>query len=207
MEGLHDVRPASPDEFLVWAEEQEEKHEFVDGVVVMQAGASRDHERVAKRVFVSLLRQVDEAEFDVNKGDFGVRIGDGNGRGSILLPDVMIDLQSGQGKERATTTPIVVVEVLSLSTDLDHHVDKLRKYARLPSLIHYVVFSQDGPEVHIWRNNDMGWPSKPMVLKGMDAVITLPEVGATLQLPEFTLARNSRPWTRSRIPLRGNEPR
>ena len=63
MEGLHDVRPASPDEFLVWAEGQEEKHEFVEGVIVMQAGASRDHERVAKRIFVSLLRQVDEAEF------------------------------------------------------------------------------------------------------------------------------------------------
>ncbi len=141
MEGLHDVRPASPDEFLVWAEEQEEKHEFVDGVVVMQAGASRDHERVAKRVFVSLLRQVDEAEFDVNKGDFSVRIGDGNGRGSILLPDVMIDLQSGQGKERATTTPVVVVEVLSPSSDLDHHVGKLRKYARLPSLIRDAIRS------------------------------------------------------------------
>ena len=185
MEGLHGVRPASLDEFLVWAEGQEEKHEFVDGLVVMQAGASRDHERVAKRIFVSLLRQVDEAEFDVNKGDFGVRIRDGNGRGSILLPDVMIDLQSGQGKERATTTPIVVVEVLSPSTDLDHHVNKLRKYARLPSLIHSVVFSQDGPEVHIWRKGANGWPSTPTVLEGLDAVIALSEVGATIQLSEI----------------------
>ena len=185
MEGLHDVRPASPDEFLAWAEGQEEKHEFVDGVVVMQAGASRDHERVAKRIFVSLLRQVDESEFDVNKGDFGVRIRDGQGRGSIFLPDVMIDLQSGQGKERATTTPIVVVEVLSPSTDLDHHIDKLRKYARLPSLIHYMVFNQDKPEVHIWRKGDDGWPSTETVLEGMDVVISLPEVGATIALSEI----------------------
>ena len=141
MEGLHNVRPTSPDEFLVWAEGQEEKHEFVEGVIVMQAGASRDHERVAKRILVSLLRQVDEGEFDVNKGDVGVRIRDGHGRGSILLPDVMIDLQSGQGKERATTTPVVVVEVLSPSSDLDHHVGKLRKYARLPSLIRDAIRS------------------------------------------------------------------
>ena len=65
---------------------QEEKHEFVDGIVVMQAGASRDHERVAKRIFVSLLRQVDEGEFDVNKGDFGVRIRDGRGAGASFCP-------------------------------------------------------------------------------------------------------------------------
>ena len=185
MEGLHDVRPVSPDGFLAWAEGQEEKHEFIDGVIVMQAGASRDHERVAKRIFVSLLRQVDEEKFDVNKRDFGVRIRDGHGRGSILLPDVMIDLQSEHGKERATTTPIVVVEVLSPSTDLDHHVDKLRNYARLPSLIHYLVFSQDGPEVHVWRKGDKGWPSQPDVLEGMDALIALPEVGASINLAEI----------------------
>ncbi len=184
MEGLHDVRPASPDEFLVWAEAQEEKHEFVDGVVVMQAGASRDHERVAKRIFVSLLRQVDEEKFDVNKGDFGVRIGDGHGRGSILLPDVMIDLQSEHGKERATTTPIVVVEVLSPSTDLAHHVEKLRRYARLPSLIHYLVFSRDRSEVHVWQKDDSGWPSQPTMLEGIEAVIALSEVGATIELAE-----------------------
>ena len=151
----------------------------------MQAGASRDHERVAKRIFVSLLRQVDESEFDVNKGDFGVRIRDGQGRGSILLPDVMIDLQSGQGKERATTTPIVVVEVLSPSTDLDHHIDKQRKYARLPSLIQYMVFNQDRPEVRIWRKSDDGWPSTETVLEGTDGVISLPEVGATIELSEI----------------------
>ncbi len=185
MEGLHDVRPASPDEFLIWAEAQEEKHEFVDGLVVMQAGASRDHERVAKRIFVSLIRQVDDKKFDVNKGDFGARIGDGPGRGSILLPDVVIDFQSGQGKERATTTPIVVVEVLSPSTDLAHHVEKLRRYARLPSLIHYLVFSQDGPEAHIWRKTDSGWPSEPTVLAGLDAVVTMSEVAATVALSEI----------------------
>ena len=193
MEGLHDVRPASPDEFLVWAEGQEEKHEFVEGVIVMRAGVSRDHERVAKRIFGSLLRQVDEAVFDVNKGDFGVRIRDGQGLGSILLPDVMIDLQSGQGKERATTTPIVVVEVLSPSSDLDHHVDKLRKYARLPSLIHYAVFSQDGPEVHLWRKGANGWSSKATILAGLDAVIALPDVGATIQLSELYAGADSRP--------------
>ena len=33
--------------------------ELVDGVVMMQASATRDHERVAKRVFVSLYAQVD----------------------------------------------------------------------------------------------------------------------------------------------------
>ena len=185
MEGLRETLLSSPEEFLVWAEGQEEKHEFVEGVVVMQAGASRNHERVAKRIFASLFRQVADGQFDVNKGDFGVRIKDGHGRGSVLLPDVLVDLQSEHGDERATTTPIVVIEVLSPSTDLKYHVRKLRTYAQLPSLIHYAVFSQDGPEVHLWRKADDGWTSKPDVVRGSEAVIAFAEVGATLVLSDI----------------------
>lgn len=176
--------PTSVDAFLAWAETQEFKHEYVDGLVVMQAGASRDHEQVAKRVFVSLFRQVDGSEFDVNKGDFGVRLAEGRGEGSILLPDVLVDLRDARGKEHATTTPIVVIEVLSPSTDLAHHVDKLRRYSELPSLIHYVVFSQDGPEAHVWRKDGDVWPANPNVVQGSDAVIPFPEIGATLLLSD-----------------------
>lgn len=183
--------PASIDEFIAWAETQESKHEYVDGVAMMQAGASRDHEQVAKRVFVSLFRQVDADEFDVNKGDFGVRLRDGRGEGSVLLPDVLVDVQGGHGKEHATTTPVVVVEVLSPSTDLAHHVEKLRRYAELPSLVHYIVFSQDGPEAHVWRKDGGVWPVSPAIVRGLEVAISLPEVGATLLLSE--VYRHMRP--------------
>jgi Uma2 family endonuclease len=108
----------SEDQFLAWAETQDGRFELVDGIVIKQAGATRNHKRVAKRIFVSLHAQVDESAFDVNKGDFGVRIRSGSGKGSILYPDVVIDLQSGTGRERATTTPVVVVEVLSAAETL-----------------------------------------------------------------------------------------
>ena len=96
--------PTSVDALLAWAETQESKHEDVDGIVVMRAGASRDHEQVAKRVFVRLFRQVDGGAFDVNKGEFGVRLKEGRGEGGVLPPDVLVDLRDACGKERAVTT-------------------------------------------------------------------------------------------------------
>ena len=56
-----------------------------------------------------------------------------------------------------------------------------------PQLVasHYLVFSQDGPEVHLWPEGEKGWPSEPIVLEGMDGVIALPEVGATIHLSEI----------------------
>ncbi|MEH3145418.1 MAG: Uma2 family endonuclease [Methylobacterium frigidaeris] len=64
----------SEDQFLAWAECRNGRFELIEGAVVMHAGATRDHERVAKRIFIALHAQADETSFDVNKGDFGVRI-------------------------------------------------------------------------------------------------------------------------------------
>ena len=152
---------------------------------MMQAGATRDHERVAKRIFALLYAQVDESLYDVNKGDFGVRIRPGSGKGTILYPDVVVDLQSSSGDEQATTEPIVVVEVLSRSTDYEHHVQKLESYKRRDTLAQYVVFDQKEPVAFVWTKTASGWPSEPEKIEGADGTVPLPSIGATLSLSEI----------------------
>lgn len=175
----------SEEQFLDWAEAQDGRFEFVEGVVVMHAGATRDHERVAKRVFAALLVQCDEPTYDVNKGDFGVRIKAGTGKGSIYYPDVVVDLQSGDGKERATTTPVVVVEVLSASTGYDVHVEKFKKYQVRDTLRQYVVLEQDEPKVYVWLKGKSGWPAEPEVIKGLGKTLEFPDINASVELAEI----------------------
>ncbi|WP_342151134.1 Uma2 family endonuclease [Methylorubrum sp. SB2] len=181
-----DPHPAmSEEQFLAWAEGRDGRYELVEGRVTMQAGATRDHERVAKRIFSLLYGQVDEARFDVNKGDFGVRIRPGEGRGSILYPDVVVDAQSAAGSERATLTPVVVMEVLSASTDYDHHVEKFARYARRETLRCYAVFDQQQPRAYIWIKGEGGWPDAPALVEGIAAEIVFPVIGARLRLADI----------------------
>lgn len=175
-------RRMSQDEFLDWAGRQEGSYELVRGEIIMQAGATRGHERVAKRVFALLYAAVDESRFDVNKGDFGVRIRPGRGAGSILYPDVVIDPQSEKGDERATETPIVIIEVLSPSTGYAHHVEKFKSYRGLVSLRHYVVLDQSDPKAWIWERSDKGWPDEPNPIAGIGGKVALACVEATLSL-------------------------
>ena len=151
---------------------------------MVQAGVSRDHERVAKAVFATLYAQVDPGIFDVNEGDFGVRVGEGTGRGTVLCPDVVVDRQSDDGDARVTTTAIVTVEVLSPSTGLAHHVRKLDRYRRLDALAHYLVFDQKAPIVWIWRKGKQGWPAMPTVVDSLDAAMDLAETSATIRLAD-----------------------
>lgn len=186
MNQLREAEPAmSDDQFLAWAERREGRYELVEGRVMMQAGATRDHERVAKRIFMALAAQIDETIFDVNKGDFGVRIRPGRGRGTILYPDVIVDAQSAQGEERTTETPVVVVEVLSRTTDFDHHVEKLKLYSRRETLRQYVVFEQTSPKAYVWFASENGWNQTPEVIDGLRGIVSFPSVAAELRLSEI----------------------
>lgn len=184
MQHAHTTVPApmSESQFLAWVTAQDERYELVEGIAMMQAGATRNHERVAKEVFFALHMQVNQNEFDVNKGDFGVRIRPGNKAGSILLPDVLVDVQTGDGTEKVTETPVVVVEVLSESTDYTHHVGKFELYKLRPSLKQYVVFEQNLPKAYVWDRTDAGWPNEPKVIEGLDKTISFPHVGAQVAM-------------------------
>jgi Uma2 family endonuclease len=174
----------SETQFMVWAEPRDARYELVEGVAMMQAGATRDHERIAKQVFVALFSAVDATRFDVNKGDFGVRIRAGDKRGSILYPDVVVDRQSENGAERATETPVVIVEVLSQGTDYAHHVEKLGRYKARDSLMQYVVFEQTAPKAHVWIRTETGWPAEPDIVEGAAGKIAFPALDVTVRLAE-----------------------
>ena len=179
-------------DFLVWADGRPGRYELVDGFVMMQAGATRAHERISKRVFVLLYAQIDEMKFDVNKGDFGVRLGSGHRRGSILYPDVVVDLQSENSRERATETPVVVIEVLSESTDFDYQAEKFTRYARRDTLRRYIVFSQHETRAWIWtRSAEGSWSSTPETIEG-GATIALPEIGARINMASVYRSNESK---------------
>jgi hypothetical protein len=93
------LRFAAVEAFLNWHECQEARYELVRGRPIMQAGATRAHERIVKNVFRELERQLAPDRYDVNKSDFAVRIDTEDGHAGIRYPDIVVDEQSAQGKD------------------------------------------------------------------------------------------------------------
>jgi Uma2 family endonuclease len=79
--------------------------------------------------------------------------------------------------------PLVIVEVLSRSTQAKDKLDKLEEYQGLPSLEQYVLVWQDQPlaVVHTRLGEDL-WQQQ--ILKGLDKEIGLPGLGARLPLAQ-----------------------
>jgi Uma2 family endonuclease len=173
----------STDEFLAWAEAQEGRCELLQGKVMSLVGATRAHERVAKRILMALYDLVDEQSFDVNS--FGVQIPSAFGKGTVLYPDIVVDAPRGSGGEQSTSQPIVIIEVASSPADYEHWLQKFEHHKMRETLCHYVVFDHKRPRACVWTKTEAGWLADPEKIEGTGRVVDLPSINATVPLAKI----------------------
>ena len=86
---------------------------------------------------------------------------------------------------QATTNPVVVVEVLSPSSEGDDEGDKRLDFQSLASLQTYVVIAQDERRVRVYRRTERGeWRPEPEVYRDGDA-FELPTLSSAITVAEI----------------------
>ncbi len=157
------------DEFLEWESRQEQRHEFVDGLVYAMTGGSKNHNLIAGNIYMSLRMRHDDRGCKVYQENVLLRVGLADGIG--YYPDVMLvcdpdDLKS----ERHVENPCLVVEVLSDSTQGLDRFKKFRDYQRIESLTTYVLVSQQAVHVEVFHRAN-GWRTE--VLTRLDEAVPI----------------------------------
>ena len=171
--------PLTDEDFLRWNEGREGKREFVRGRVLELTGGTLRHAEIMLNLAMLLKQSVSDVSLRVTAAEFGVRTPAG-----IRYPDAVLHRHDGNGRALATSEPVMVAEILSpssLSTDFG---EKAMEYTALPSLLHYLVLSQDEPRAWLWSRKD-GAFSAPEMLVGSDAIVTLTGLDPTLALSEI----------------------
>src|SRR5262252_217390 len=88
------------------------------------------------------------------------------------------------GESLRATAPVLVAEVLSpASVEIDLG-DKRAEYLRIPSLLAYVVLSQDEPKAWIWTRKEGGFQLEPEILDGAESSIRVAALKVELPLSE-----------------------
>jgi len=164
------------------AEEPEGRYEYVRGrIMQQQAGGTFGHVRIAARFLSAFERVLDRSAWVATVADRGVETAD-----TIRFPDVVVERVGGDIKGQSTSTPSVIVEVLSpTSEDRDLFV-KPTEYLALPSLAAYIVASQDEPACVVWVRDQNGqFPRDGIDVKGLDQAIEVPSLGVTIALDDI----------------------
>lgn len=178
---IRTLPPLTPDEFLRHPALQGERCELSEGRVVMMTGATKAHREIAGDLFAFLLGALDRRRYHVAITELAIRAGR-----SVRYPDVVVDVQSDDAKGLTAVAPLLIVEVLSPSTTATDFGKKVREYTSLPSLLSYLVLSQDEPRAWLWRRDDAGaFPEEPEMLVGREAAIPLPGLDLTLALADI----------------------
>jgi Uma2 family endonuclease len=166
--------PTDPDAFLRWAanlsRDDGYRYELSEGKVTrMMIHVTRAHWRIAKNVLTELESMLDTRQFETGPSEFGVLTGVG-----VRYPDVVVDRRNDRLKDLACEAPILIVEVLSPSTAILDATTKQREYTAIPSLMTYLLCSQDEPRAWVWaRKDDGSWPIDAEMIVGRETSIPL----------------------------------
>jgi Uma2 family endonuclease len=150
------------------------KNEYHDGIVIPMAGAKLKHNRLAQQAAIIIGHFTYENDLDwiISNSDTKIRIEDFN---KVFYPDAVVICAPPQyykGREDTITNPILIVEVLSISTKKFDEGAKFEMYRSLPSFKEYVLVFQDLKRVAVWtKQADGSWLPKDYI--GDEAVAIL----------------------------------
>jgi Uma2 family endonuclease len=161
MVALRDRLLMTYEEYLDWEPHQECRHEFWNGEVVSMVGVTRNHNRVSGNFFKLLDDALADRPCEVYIADVKVQI---QPRQKYFYPDVVVTCdESDRADPQMVSSPCLVIEVLSPSTEAFDRGFKFSQYRKFASLQEYVLVQVDLPTdlpdsfsvVEMFRRNNL----------------------------------------------------
>ncbi len=146
------VERISVDDYLRLEERGEERHEYVNGVVYAMVGGTARHNMITSAISSALREHLKGTPCTIFMADMKVQIGD-----VFYYPDVMAVCEQVDPDSLFQTQPVLLVEVLSGSTESKDRLEKLVAYQSIPTVKEYVLVSQDKVYIDIYRRHEDAW--------------------------------------------------
>lgn len=143
-------------EYLQQERHAEFKSEYLNGEIYAMAGASRRHNQITSNLVISLGSQLLEKPCGVYSSDMKVRTRTEK-TNKYSYPDVAVvcgEEQFEDEKGDVLLNPLVIIEVLSESTEAYDRGLKFFHYQLIPSLHEYLLVTQDYCRVEKYLRQD-----------------------------------------------------
>ena len=173
----------TPEEYIALERKAEYKSEYFDGHIIAMAGASSAHNLITGDIFYGLYPQLIGHGCEIFTSDMRVRPSLGD---AYFYPDVVVVCGEPEFEDDTFDTllnPIVIVEVLSPSTEAYDRGEKFARYKHLTSLQEYLLVSQDKVSVEHHRRHGTQWMLSHY--RALEDVLPLPSIGCELPLRDI----------------------
>jgi Uma2 family endonuclease len=180
----------TPEEYLALERNAEFRSEYIDGRIVAVTGAQRPHIVIVHNLDREIGARLLDTPCEIYPTDMKVRI---EASGRYVYPDLSVscDPRFEDGVTDVLLNPVLIIEVLSDSTETYDRGEKFFHYRRIESLREYVLVSQKQclveryvREGDFWRFTSDDDLDGSLVLASLDLEIPLRRIYAKALRPD-----------------------
>jgi Uma2 family endonuclease len=173
----------TPEEYLALEDKCEYRSEYVGGYIYQLAGGSESHIQISFNVTKVLSDKV-RGKCRAYQSEMKVWIED---EGTFFYPDVTLvcgERKFYKSRNDTVENPILLVEVLSKSTEEYDKNDKFLTYQKIESFQEYVLISQNQPAVQQYIRHANGeWKYKATI--GLESKVLFESVNTEISLEDI----------------------
>lgn len=187
MEQVHSTQKLTLAEYQQLEEDTHQRYEYHDGEVYAMAGGDPVHNVIGGNVITVLNQLLRKRDYTVFTSDQKVYIKFIN---RSLYPDASVScgpVERSDQDTKAIVNPVLLVEVLSGSTEAYDRGKKFEYYSKLTSLKEYVLLSQHEPVAQVFYRSSptsiwqMSW------VNGLQEILSLQSLDIETTLEELYL--------------------
>ncbi|GCL55896.1 hypothetical protein NIES3806_32520 [Microcystis aeruginosa NIES-3806] len=148
----------TPEEYLALEETSEDKNEYRQGEIIPMVGATTNHNQIAGNFYRRFPLTINNQDYYTYMETVRLWLSDYS---IYTYPDVMViqgqPLYQGNSKSNVIN-PLIIVEVLSNSTQAYDRGDKFKFYRSLPTFQEYILIEQSSYSVErYYKQKDNQW--------------------------------------------------
>lgn len=169
-------------EYIEIEKETQTKHEYHDGEIFAMAGGTIEHGIISGNIFgeIKFALRRNEKDCIALNSDVKLYIQSSN---KFLYPDAMVvcaEIERSENKASAIVNPVVIVEVLSKTTESYDRGDKFFIYKEIPALQEYILVDQYKAQVEIYSRKSDLWSINR--ISGLEQQLSISSLGISIDL-------------------------
>jgi Uma2 family endonuclease len=176
------ARTYSVEEYFEIENHSEIRHEFEDGLLIPMPGETLDANEIAGNISATLRKELRQKGYRIFTHDIRTIVHE---RRLYRYPDLVIAASNTIKDIRHVTEPVLIVEVLSESTeDIDRN-KKFRQYTALPSLQYYLMIHQDMALIEFYQRKENSKTFEFNFFDRLSETINLPVLGTSISMEDI----------------------
>jgi Uma2 family endonuclease len=175
------IRRMTLDEFLHWDDGTDTRYELIDGFPAAMAPPAEAHRILAMRLgsrIDAVLTGRRPCNAQIEPGVVRPDRAD-----SYYVPDIAVTCQPNEPGRRAMVDPILIVEILSPSTERSDRRLKLPIYQSIESVREILLIDADSHHAELYRRDNNHWGIE--LVRGSEATLFLSSVELRISMSEL----------------------